>query len=421
MYLKTIQWQLVVLSLLYLAASMLNNIGVQQMGYYMPIYSTFLLYGPTAAYTFIFFCIAVVLGELRDGWSKIRQHWMMVLSLGVLTALNGIFAQIAIPFVDPEITAMVTQISTPVTWIFSPILIRDGKNLPTVIKVVGFFLILYGMLFGGLFSYFHGSGSSDNFKNSYWILVAVMSALPTSFETIFQEKAYRVHKMPIFLTLTLYNLVSFLPYFLWMFTTTTTVFGTCVNGAPDLGDCPNEVRACAVSEIWDQQKDSFLCFFGEYSTTCCDPLSTLWVSVFTLGYVASFGVASYLLMYPDGSNLVANLGALASPLTSAFFWLPRVITGPSYTHFKWWVLVAFLAMLIGNVLYVNFGDFKARWNIVLTPCLQKDLYEEEEDAGDAIIYESDLERQPLKSKIMQPILPVSPPVRKGNTTIQTVP
>ena len=78
--------------------------GVQIMGYYMPLYNSgFLLYGTTLMYTllFLFTEIGIVVVK-RMKWSEIKDRWLLygnkklqlvVLALGFFTAFNGVFAQ----------------------------------------------------------------------------------------------------------------------------------------------------------------------------------------------------------------------------------------------------------------------------------------------------------------------------------------
>lgn len=362
-------WWIGVLSVAYVVTGLLQNVGVQQMGYYMPIYSTFLLYGTTALYTMMFAFMSVLAGEwTAKNRALIKHEWPIIVALGFFTAFNGIFAQIAIPFVSPELTSLVTQISTPVTWIATPFLLNDPMSRPTPIRCGAFAVILFGLLFGGIYSLGHGSGSSGTYKNGWWIGIALLSALPTSFETIYQQKAYKEKGLPIYLTLTLYNLISFIPYSLWMLTTMTKPFGTCVTGSPHYTLCADDTHACTFSEMLDQQVQAVQCFVGLYhkSQCCASAMSTVWVVVFTVFYFASFNVGAYLLKESDGSNLVANLNALTAPFVGIFFWIP-MISGPSYSHFEWWILFSFGIILLGNVLYDNLGRLDRPWNPAFGP------------------------------------------------------
>ncbi len=80
-----------------------------------------------------------------------KGDWLCILALAVFTALNGIFQQADVPFVDSELNAIVTQLSAPVTWIGA--FVMFGGRF-TVFQVPAFGLMMFGLLFGGLFSYF---------------------------------------------------------------------------------------------------------------------------------------------------------------------------------------------------------------------------------------------------------------------------
>jgi drug/metabolite transporter (DMT)-like permease len=337
--------QISILFILYLFTNLLNNIGVQQMGYYFPAYSAFLLYGTTIIYTTLFFLTSLYTG---DRWIFNRREWWIIFLLGVFTSLNGIFAQIAIPYVSPEITAIVTQISAPLTWISYYYMKKHNVYL---IQLIAYLSITFGFLFGTLYSYYHGSGSSDTYKNGVWILITFMSALPTAFETIYQSEAFK-RKMPIFSTLTLYNLFSLIWYSLWILMTMVDPFGTCFDGQPDISECTSKLRVCKFSEIDNHQANSIKCFFGDYSGGCCVNTGIPWIWCFTIGYYTSFCIGAYILKR-FSPNVIANLNAMTFPLVSIFFWLPKTLTGYSHSTFEWWILIAICFISIGNIMYDN--------------------------------------------------------------------
>jgi hypothetical protein len=347
--------------------TLINGIGVQQMGYYMPIYSEFLLYGTTLFYT-IFFAFTAWL--LQEDWRLSKEVWIVTGFLGLFTSLNGIFAQISIPYVDPIITTIIVQISAPVTWFVHIFMFKDKPF--RLNHLVSIFIIFFGILFGPVVSAFYGSGSSSHYVNGFWILITLCSAVPTGFETLYQEKAYRIFAAPKFVTLTYYNLFSLIWYFLWSFMTMVDPFGTCVDGFPLLEECASKTRVCSLRELYDHQIDSWKCFFGVTDVPCCGGRATFWVLVFTFGYYLSFTMgAFYLRVYT--SNSVANSAAVSTPLTSMFFWLPSIITGPSNTSPKWWIFVSFLFVSLGIYGYEAFGeDYK--WNKVLANRRTDKLY-----------------------------------------------
>ena len=354
----------IVLVLIYLFGGILNNMGVQIMGYYMPLYnSTFLLYGTTAMYTVMFFITEVVitcvkrtpLKEIKDRWTLYgnKKLILVVLALGFFTAFNGVFAQTAIPFVDPELTAIISQVSAPLTWIFYPLIIKKKYELG---QIGAFIIILFGLLFGSMYSYFNGTGSNTTFSNSpLWIAVALCSSIPTSFETIYQEVAYDSYKAPIFIVLVYYNLFSLVVYFGWMFITMAPNFGTCnvMIGTP-LSQCATNATVCSVDQIFQQQGDAFQCFFGDYDIQCCGGWqATFWTIMFTVGYYIFFVTGSFIIE-KYGSNVLANLNALLFPITAIIFWI-KPFVGEFYSEPKWWIIVSLIAITVGNLLYEWFS------------------------------------------------------------------
>ena len=252
----------------------MNNLGVQIMGYYMPLYNSgFLLYGTTCMYTVLFFCteifFCVVVQKLS--FKSIKERWclyynkkliLVVIALGFFTAFNGIFAQSAIPFVDPELTAILTQVSAPLTWVMYPIILKKKYDLG---QIGCFLLILTGLLFGSIYSFFNGTGSDTTFSNSaFWIIISLCSAIPTSFETIYQEVAYDSYKAPVFVVLVYYNLFSLIVYCGWMFMSMVPNFGSC-NVAPQtpLSMCSMNATTCSIGQVFEQQGEAFQCFFGQ--------------------------------------------------------------------------------------------------------------------------------------------------------------
>jgi len=207
------------------------------------------------------------------------------------------------------------------------------------------------MLFGSTYSYFHGSGSHSSFNDgTFWIILTVISAIPTGFETLYQEKAFRLQKAPKFVVLTYYNLFSLVIYFAWIFATMTRKFGTCVT----LSDVNcSQVHPCDQHEMWTHQWNAIQCYFGDSSVPCCQQWgATIWTTLFTIGYAGSFSVGAYVLSFRNGSNYVANTNALVYPCTAIILWA-KFIAGRYYSTFTWWILIALLFILFGNILYSN--------------------------------------------------------------------
>lgn len=313
-------------------------------------------------------------------WKEIKQRWCLeydwqlvkiTIWLGVFTSLNGVLSQSALPFVDPLLTSVLVQISAPLTWICYPLILNKKYEVG---QILSFVLILGGLLFSSLYSYYQGSGSNETFSNSgFWILITLLSAVPTVFETIFQEVAYNSMAKKgkttlMFIILVYYNTISVVVYFIWMFVTMSPKFGTCLktnltttyksNSSLDLSSlplqfCQGNATECRLDQLLPQQRDAIACFFGDYSIECCGGIqATLWTSVFSFGYYIYFTVGAVILRY-YGSNTLTNLNVVLVPLSSACFWAEWLV-GEFYSTFKWWILVALITTLAGTLLYEYF-------------------------------------------------------------------
>ncbi|EFC39415.1 predicted protein [Naegleria gruberi] len=356
----------IVLVIIYLMGGMMNNLGVQIMGYYMPLYNSgFLLYGTTFMYTSFFIVTEIFLSIVvqKHSFKQIKERWCLyynkkliicVLALGFFTAFNGIFAQSAIPFVDPELTAILTQVSAPLTWIMYPLILRKKYDLG---QIGCFLLILSGLLFGSIYSYMNGTGSETTFSNSaFWLIISICSAIPTAFETIYQEVAYDSYKAPTFIVLVYYNLFSLIVYAAWMFMTMVPNFGSCnVPAHTPLSMCSMNATTCSATQVFEQQGEAFQCFFGNYDvSSCCGGWqATLWTCIFVAGYYVYFVSGSYLIE-KFGSNVLANLNALLYPLTAVCFWI-KPLVGQFSSQPTWWIIVSLIIITLGNIGYEVFA------------------------------------------------------------------
>ncbi|KAL0482212.1 hypothetical protein AKO1_015130 [Acrasis kona] len=354
---------LIILCVTCILGGLMNNVGVQMMGNKMPPFASFLLYGTTLMYVLLFFSAEVIssafnrytIKEIIQRWSLYgsRKLQIVVLVLGVLTALNGVLAQSAIPFIEPQLAVILKQVALPVTWACYPLILKKKVEVG---QIGSFFLISFGLLFGSIYGYIHGAGGQIVYTNSiFWIIVIILSAIPTSFEILYQEVAYDTMKAPIFIVLVYYNLFSLIIYFFWIFMTAVPQFGTCLpkDLSMPLSQCTFNMTTCTVPEAFIQQGEAFKCFFGVGEVQCCGSYASLWVMVFTLGYFISFISSSYLLER-YGSNVWANLNALIFPLTTATFWI-KPLVGDSASSFEWYVLVSIIAITLGNLTYEWFS------------------------------------------------------------------
>lgn len=247
-----------IMLMLLIFITVFNNVSVQEMGYYMPIYVSFSLYFTTAVYTILFALTAIGFGE---SWRLTRQQSTYVCSMGLLTAVGGIFQQVSIPFIDPEYSAIFANIQSPLTWLMSFVMFRDRKF--TVLHLCGTLVMTLGLLFGPLYSLKHGTGSTNSNNNPAWaILLALLSPLFSAALTIISERMFRELNAPKFVTLTYYNLISLPVYGLWIFSETNSNLGMCVTSdSLATTDCSTATRACHYSELGKHEADAFRCFF----------------------------------------------------------------------------------------------------------------------------------------------------------------
>lgn len=331
-FLTVKNYKILICALGYVFFGLFNNVGVLMMGYRMEPYPLFLLWGTTLAYTAIFAVIAKVKNERWLG--KSREEMKIIISLGIFTSVNGVLAQFAVPHIDPELQNLIVQVSIPITWISAKYMFKEktfnwGHYL-------AFFTIISGLLLGILPSFVtsRNDPSLKQYDNSFfWIMTAFISAIPTSFETTFQERAYRVLKMDKFVTLTYYNLISLIVYLLSMPLEMTNTFGSGLTW----------------NQMWVNQGLAVQCFFGDKSIDGCQSGATFWVLAFTFGYVGMFSLGAFLLQNKD-SYLVANLNAFLVPLAAIFFWIKPFVQ-QNAERYSGFVLGAVLLLLFANLFY----------------------------------------------------------------------
>lgn len=320
--------------LLYILFGLFNNVGVQMMGYNMQPYPEFLLYGTTLMYTMIFAFGALLSGQ---SFCVTREHHKIFAWLGLWTSINGVLAQFAIPFVAPELTIILVQVALPVTWISAWYMFRWRVM---TLRVISGFTILSGLMVGIIPSLFYGSGAGSDIATSgtFWIILTLLSAIPTAFETTFQERALKELRVDPWVALTYYNFYSLVIYFLTIPLTMTQRFHVQGYDEP-----------FTWSQMWNHQGDAIKCFLGDKSIYMCGDHATLWVMLFTLGYVGMFGIGSILLRVKD-SALVANINALLTPLSAMIFWIRPIVGGDGQDP-VWWIGVSVFIIFVSNVVF----------------------------------------------------------------------
>ena len=328
----------------YIIFSLWGGIGAQMMGYAMPPYPVFLLYGTGVGVVLIFATASLL---LKESWKLDWIEWILTIILGILATVNGIFAQTAIPFVAPEITALLAQSATPVMWIFTPILV--GKRGVFVLDIIAFATISTGLIFGSLVSFIFGSGSLHDFENSpFWLIITILGILPLAFMNIIEEYLFkRNKKCPKFMILTIVNIITVILYILWIPSTMVGKFGTCQT-FPD--KCDHDLRPCHFEEMFIHQLNSTKCFMGYPNIKCCRSDATYWNVIYIVGTGLSSIIAAYILE-KEGSNLIANITALMYPLGGMALWF-KIIAREDSSTFKWWILITMVVITIGNIIYM---------------------------------------------------------------------
>ena len=338
----------VILSIIYLMFGLANNVGVVMMGKRMKPYSDFLLYGTTMLYTLCFAIIALV---LKETWRLDWKHHKNFLWLGFFTSVNGVLSQLSVPFVTGELTTVLVTLSIPVTWISAWYMFRYEV---TVYRILCFVAILGSILLGLVPSMYWGAGDTDDTAQNkpFWVILTICSAIPTAFETTYQEKAFKILDSPKFVTLTIYNFYSLATYVAAIPLIKLNAFRPA-----------NADHGLTTSEMWENQALAFRCYFAhDYETFTnsshavhasgvpgCEHGAVIWVTLFTLGYVGFFGVGTYLLKY-ENSSLVANLNALLVPLSVTMFWI-KPLCGDASEDPVWWVGVS--AALVALFVVLN--------------------------------------------------------------------
>ncbi|EGD73750.1 hypothetical protein PTSG_11506 [Salpingoeca rosetta] len=296
----------VVFLFLYVVFGLANNVGVIMMGKRMEPYAEFLLYGTTMMYTVCFAILAVI---RRESWALSKQHHINFAWLGLWTSVNGVLAQFAIPFVSAELTNILVTLSIPCTWVSAWYMFRFEVTTFRILCCLG---VVAGVLTGLVPSLFFGSGAGDKSDNPpFWVVVTVLSAIPTAFETTYQERAFKTLKAPLFVCLTVYNFYSLVVYFV-----------TCPLLMVNVLRPSNAKHGLTWQGVWENQALAFRCYFGgefEPEVDGCEHGAILWTTVFTIGYVGMFGFGA-LLLRDESSALIANLNALLIPLGAMVFW-----------------------------------------------------------------------------------------------------
>lgn len=317
----------------YLLFGIANNTGVIIMGYRMPNFPEFLLYFTTLLYVLMFLFCAII---FRENFCVSKRVHIQCANLGFWTSVNGVLAQFAIPHLDSELTNVLVQISLPTTWFLAWILFRWRV---TPFRLICFVAILGSLLIAVVPSLVLGiTGGIVNDAPIFWILLTLASGIPTAFETVYQEQAYK-EEAPPFVVLTLYNFYSLVVYFA---TIPLQMTDMQVGGA------------LSWNEVITNQVQAFQCFFGDgKNIDGCYPGATTWVMVFTIGYAGMFAFCALILRVSD-SSMLGNLNAILVPLGAIVLWMPFIV-GDNADSFQWWILVSVILLCLFNILYARYA------------------------------------------------------------------
>lgn len=189
-----------------------NNVGAALMGYVMPEFPAWLLYGTTILYTLAFFGISWLRGErpFSARWFR-KQEQQHILWLALWTALNGLFFQFSDPWVAGPLQQVLAACMAPLValtnWIILGDTLRGRAAWGVCIVVAGLLIGLYDEL-RALAEGDEGSAGVQQSNVWYMVVLFVVSVLFQSLENTFQDRAFRdkKHSVPVGVCLAWYNL-----------------------------------------------------------------------------------------------------------------------------------------------------------------------------------------------------------------------
>lgn len=325
----TVNWGWLICGIiLYLLFGLMTYVGAVIMGYRMPIYPEFLSYFPAFIYTVIFGIGAGLNGESFRISREIQKECLW---LGLWIGLNGVLWQFAVPHISTELSNILSQITYPVTWIIGWYMFRWEVN---VFKVV---CCLFTLASVGLAIIPSSSESSSN--SIWWILVSILSTIPAAFITTYQERAFKDKGAPVWICLMYSNLYSLIIYVVLIPLQMTAL----QMGGP-----------LTWEQLWTNQLEAFQCFFGLAHLEYCLPGATIWVLIFTCGWIGMFVFGALLLRVHD-SILLANLNILLIPGASIIMWLPFIV-GADAENPEWWIILSLILLMMSTFLYERYSE-----------------------------------------------------------------
>lgn len=336
----------ILLSLALLVFGIANNVGAAQMGYVMPQFPAWLLYGTTIMYTAAFFAISWWRGErpFSAVWFRKHEH-RHILWLALWTALNGLFFQFADPWVSGPLQQVLAACTAPLVAVTNYFVLGDrlrGRGL------LGVGIVLVGLAVGladEIKDLVHGHDGTAGDQQSnvwYWVIAFVVSVGFQAMENTYQDRAFRdpQHPVPVGVCLAWYNLYS-LPLYVLTIPLESVAY---LNGTDS---------SLSGSYPWNNQRNAWMCFFGhpvggDGDNGRCLDNATLWPLVFVAGYIGMF-LCTAILTRKHGAIFSNILSALVSPLSAMVFASDAIVGAVNASQPKATVYIGLVIVFVGVV------------------------------------------------------------------------
>jgi drug/metabolite transporter (DMT)-like permease len=324
--------------------TILNNLSGTMMGYVMPTYPSWLLYGTAILYTILFLLLAIFLGEKPFSRSHFsRQKFRHILYLGIITMINGITFQFSAPWIDGDLSQILVNIGIPIIAFLS---VTWMKHRYSLFEWIGVFLVLIGIIVGLIPTIRNiknnGLNTSNEEKKSnmpWWILCFAISALVQDIEQIFQERAFLDFCYPA-TTLFWYNLFT-LPFYILVIPFESVKF---LNGT---------TKNRHFSEAFENQWHAIRCQFGfpfpedtVGKQSACEDLAWLWPLLFVIGYTGMFFFNAILIRKKDALYAVI-ISTIVPPIVGYLFSKKEIVSSENMSPFAVESGISFLLLSIG--------------------------------------------------------------------------
>ena len=335
-------WQLIILLTITVGFTILNNLASSMMGYVMPGFPSWLLYATTAMYIIVFMLISFAIGERPFSRKSLtKTHFKHYCILGVATILNGITFQFSAPWIDGDLSQILTNLGVPIVamisvwWLKHHYSIREwiGITIVCLGVMLGFVDPIRKMITGGIHS------QAEKSDLPWGMLCFAISAIIQNIEQILQERAFDDNCRPA-TTLFWYNLISW-PAYLMVIPFESVKYLNGKTHWVDFGDS------------FTNQWHAFRCTYGfPYhedtvgKTPSCQAYAWLWPNLFVIGYSGMFFFNAIIIRDMDALYAVV-ISAMVPPMVG-FIFTQSVIVGPTHTtKLTWFIGVSFFLIFIG--------------------------------------------------------------------------